>query len=116
MTDKPRRIAIIGNGIGARAMKIILQQHLINVEVENIKIEDVKVRRKDSEDMIILDSQEYEFSTSDIVDSVNTVVKEMNRKDVDWAEERRYQKPPRLRGAAEHKRRARKARNKGKHK
>ncbi|UPU15611.1 hypothetical protein STP55_orf00020 [Salmonella phage STP55] len=123
MTDKTRKIAIIGRGIGARTMAIILQEKLKGVEVECISVDDIPKRRcEPGERMIICD---------DLVESerktlVSQAVAQLRKADISYCEaeadyrdiiaSQRYQKPPRLYGAAQHKRQAKKYKNRSKRK
>lgn len=125
MTDKTRKIAIIGGGIGARAMAIILQEKLKDVEVECISVDDIPKRRcEPGERMIICDDLvENERKTL-----VSQAVAQLRKADISYCEaeaeaddrdiiaSQRYQKPPRLYGAAQHKRQAKKYKNRSKRK
>lgn len=119
MTDKPRRIAIVGAGIGSRSIKILLEEKLPGVEVVHITPDDIPKRRSESgERMIICD----EFTDTDYTKELIAKLKRSEEEfsaSTDMREfyaERRYQEPTRLRGAAAHKRQAKKMKNKSRSK
>lgn len=116
MTDKPRKIAIVGAGIGSRLIKILLEEKLPGVEVVHITPDDIQKRRSESgERMIICD----EFED---MPGAKELIAKLQRRDVrelpaesdmsEFYKELRYQEPTRLRGAAAHKRQAKKMKNK----
>lgn len=119
MTDKPRKIAIVGAGLGSRLIKVLLEEKLPGVEVVHITPDDIPKRRSEpGERMIICDSLESDFKTSDMIAKLRQRGDEMSA-ECDMREfyaDRRFQEPTRLRGAAAHKRQAKKMKNKSRSK
>lgn len=117
MTDKPRKILIIGAEVNTRSMLLALKAKLPDVEVEHVFLDDIPERRSQpGERMIIIDEAE-QIPTSKTVSALIKRSQHLFSAEADMREfyaSQRYQKPVRLRGAAQHKRQARK--NKGKRK
>lgn len=115
MSDKPRRIAIVGAGLGSRLIKLLLEEKLPGVEVVHITPDDVPKRSRNSgERMIICD----EFQDMPNTKALIANLKKLDERDFpaeasmrEFYADRRYQEPTRLRGAAAHKRQAKKAKN-----
>ncbi|UJD04906.1 hypothetical protein PWKp5_00163 [Klebsiella phage PWKp5] len=119
MTDKPRKIAIVGAGLGSWLIKILLEEKLPGVEVVHITPDDIPKRRSETgERMIIVDELQQIPDTKALIAKLKQREEEFPAEASmrDFYADHRYQKPPRLRGAAQHKRLASKARNKGKRK
>lgn len=120
MTDKPRKIAIVGAGIGSRLIKILLEEKLPGVEVVHITPDDIPKRRADSgERMIICDELQQMPDTKELI----AKLKRRDERELpaeasmrEFYADRRYQEPTRLRGAAAHKRQAKKMKNKSRSK
>lgn len=118
MTDKPRKIAIIGAGLGSRLIKILLEEKLPGVEVVHITPDDIPKRRSEPGGrMIICDELQQIPDTKELI----AKLKRLDEKELpaeasmrEFYADRRYQKPPRLRGAAQHKRQAKKSKGKRK--
>ena len=115
MTDKPRKIAIVGAGLGSRLIKILLEEKLPGVEIVHITPDDIPKRRSEpGERMIICDDLQQ------MPDTKALIAKLKRREEDTFAEcdmrefyaDRRYQEPTRLRGAAAQKRQAAKMKNK----
>lgn len=119
MTEKKRRIAIIGGGVSGRAMRILLQERLPGVDIEYVEVEDVRKRRDLDDTVVIADSLEYEFETSQLIKRLLSEKPVAENPECDMREyyaERRYQEPTRLRGAASQRRQAKKMKNKSRSK
>lgn len=117
--ENKRRIAIVGGDRIGRALGAILQEHLPGVEIEQIEVEEVKKRRDLEGTVVIADSLEYEFETSELIKTLLSSPATVQNFDCDMREyyaERRYQEPTRLRGAAAQKRQAKKMKNKSRSK
>ena len=116
MTDKPRKIAIIGAGLGSRLIKVLLEEKLPGVEVVHITPDDIPKRRSEpGERMIICDELQLMPDTKELI----AKLKRMDERELpaeasmrEFYADRRYQEPTRLRGAAAHKRQATKMKNK----
>ncbi|AHZ60243.1 hypothetical protein HQ81_0172 [Dickeya phage phiDP23.1] len=119
MTDKPRKIAIVGAGLGSRLIKILLEEKLPGVEVVHITPDDIPKRRSEpGERMIICDELQQMLDTKALIAKLKQRDTEMSA-ECDMREfyaDRRYQEPTRLRGAAAHKRQATKMKNKSRSK
>lgn len=108
MTDKPRKIVIVGAGLGSRLIKVLLEEKLPGVEVVHITPDDIPKRR--NERMIICDELEQMPDTKALVAKLKQ--RDTERDMREFYADRRYQEPTRLRGAASHKRQAKKMKNK----
>lgn len=119
MTDKPRKIAIIGSGIGSRIIKILLEEKLPGVEVVHITPDELPKRRSEtSERMIICDELQQMPDTTAMIAKLKRSEEEFSAS-ADMREfyaSSRYQEPTRLRGAASHKRQAKKMKNRSRSK
>lgn len=127
--SEPKKIVIIGGGRHSIIMKAALQDLHPEWEIKQISIEDhmsareLARREENDKRIVILDEICSEF---DVKQLINSLKSRRRLDDNDFIEtslderqlmkDSRYQKPPRLRGAAQHKRLASKARNKGKRK
>lgn len=115
MTDKPRKIAIVGAGLGSRLIKVLLEEKLPGVEVVHITPDDIpKCQSKSSERMIICDELQQMPDTKAMIAKLKQRDTEMSA-ECDMREfyaNRRYQEPTRLRGAAAQKRQAAEMKNK----
>ncbi|AUG87712.1 hypothetical protein HOS54_gp006 [Klebsiella phage Menlow] len=127
--SEPKKIVIIGGGRHSIIMKTALQDLHPEWEIKQISIEDhmsareLARREENDKRIVILDEICSEF---DVKQLINSLKSRRRLDDNDFIEtslderqlmkDARYQKPPRLRGAAQHKRLASKARNKGKRK
>lgn len=111
MTDKPRKIVIVGSGLGSRLIKVLLEEKLPGVEVVHIIPDDIlKGRNEPGERMIICDELEQMPDTKALIAKLKQRDTECDMRE--FYADRRYQEPTRLRGAASHKRQAKKMKNK----
>lgn len=116
MTDKSRKIAIVGAGIGSRLIKILLEEKLPGVEVVHITCDDIPKRRSEPGERMIICDELYDMPDTK---ALIANLKRLDEKDFpaeasmrEFYADRRYQEPTRLRGAASHKRQAKKLNNK----
>lgn len=118
MTDKPRNIVIVGAGIGSRLIKVLLEEKLSGVKVTHVTYDDIPDRHSESGERMIIceDSQSVTVSSKELIAKLKQSERDL-RPEASMREfyaDRRYQKPPRLRGAAQHKRQAKKSKGKRK--
>lgn len=122
--SEPKKIVIIGGGHHSIIMKAALQDLHPEWEIKQISIEDhMSAREENDKRIVILDEICSEFDVKQLINSLKSRRKlddndfiETSRDERQMMKDARYQKPPRLRGAAQNKRLASKARNKGKRK
>ena len=123
--SEPKKIVIIGGGHHSIIMKAALQDLHPEWEIKQISIEDhisarEPARREENDKrIVILDEICSEFDVKQLINSLKSRRKlddndfiETSRDERQMMKDARYQKPPRLRGTASHKRQATKMNNK----
>lgn len=123
--SEPKKIVIIGGGRHSIIMKAVLQDLHPEWEIKQISIEDHmsarELARREEKDklIVILDEICSESDVKQLITSLKSRRKlddndfiETSRDERQMMKDARYQKPPRLRGAAAHKRQATKMNNK----
>lgn len=125
MSEEPKKIAIIGYGKSAIMMKIMLETKHPDWNVGIICMEDhlsereIKMHREEEDKrLVVLDELVDQSAIAKAIVSLRSPKPNFDMSvEADQREmyaERRYQKPARIRGAAQQKRQARKAKNRGK--
>lgn len=123
--SEPKKIVIIGGGRHSIIMKAALQDLHPEWEIKQISIEDhmtareLARREENDKRIVILDEICSEIDVKQLIASLKSRRKlddndfiEISPDDRQMMKEARYQKPPRLRGAAAHKRQVTKMKNK----
>ena len=118
--SEPKKIVIIGGGHHSIIMKAALQDLHPEWEIKQISIEDhMSAREENGKRIVILDEICSESDVKQLIASLKSRRKlddndfiETSRDERQMMKDARYQKPPRLRGAAAHKRQATKMNNK----
>lgn len=123
--SEPKKIVIIGGGRHSIIMKAALQDLHPEWEIKQISIEDhmsareLARREENDKRIVILDEICSESDVKQLITSLKSRRKlddndfiETSRDERQMMKDARYQKPPRLRGAAAHKRQATKMNNK----
>lgn len=123
--SEPKKIVIIGGGHHSIIMKAALQDLHPEWEIKQISIEDHMSARElasleeNDKRIVILDEICSEFDVKQLINSLKSRRKlddndfiETSRDERQMMKDARYQKPPRLRGTASHKRQATKMNNK----
>lgn len=123
--SEPKKIVIIGGGHNSIIMKAALQYLHPEWEIKQISIEDhmsareLARREENDKRIVILDEICSESDVKQLINSLKSRRKlddndfiETSRDERQMMKDARYQKPPRLRGTASHKRQATKMNNK----
>lgn len=110
-----KKIVIIGGGPQAHAMKVLLEAKRPGIEVEVRTVEDhLTARKSETKQIAICDEMILLDQASKVFQSMGRALRKDIEAEPDYRAMNaaaRYQEPPRLRGAAQQKRQAKKSKN-----